>query len=383
MSTILKSAGDIWRTLSTSIADPASNPLAAVLGLAVLVLALLILVILAYLVITHPESRGNDEVPGEGVSADDARRTRDKRDRLWTGTLLVLVAAVAIAGIAYTSTDPFCKRCHYTERAFDSREEGSHPDVSCRACHEGGGVSVYLDAKSRGLSNLRKQIAGSGAKGPVNSTVADAACLDCHEDITKGTVVARSIDVRHSDIIEAGYHCVECHNTEGHGYDVARPRYPEMRYCITCHSKSEKLSACTSCHPEDAGVAVRRSRRIFPKTDVIKEDCRGCHSMQPCIECHGIELPHTRKFVSGYHAKWAYTNLEMCLSCHDMYAFCGPRCHNFAKSGIVSKDGLHRIGEQHGSDFRVTHRSKSASYCAGCHGEADMCEFCHGDLPEH
>ncbi|MDO8847563.1 MAG: NapC/NirT family cytochrome c [Coriobacteriia bacterium] len=382
MSALLERVQQTWETLQTSLADPASNPLAAILGLAIIVLIFLILVIAAYVIVLGPERKAAAATDVTADSAAAKRQKTRKRDVLWSFVLVGVVFAGLIAGIAYTSTDSFCARCHYTERAFESRAEAAHAGVSCRSCHEAGGVTTYLDAKARGLVNLSTQLTGSYSEEPTATTVADAACLRCHAEIAEETIVARSIKVRHSDIIDAGYHCIECHNTEGHGREVSRPRYPEMRYCIVCHDGSDEQSECSTCHPEDTGVAIRRSRRVFPKTDVVREDCRGCHSMQPCTECHGIELPHTRKFVAGYHARWAYDDLDMCLSCHDMDRFCNDvGCHNFS-ADIVSDDGLSRVDEQH-AELMDQHPGLTAKRCAGCHGDPDVCEYCHGDLPEH
>jgi len=383
VSAILESAQQIWRTLQSSLADPASNPLAAILGLAILVLVFLIVVVVAYVVLLRPERTPRQKGETGAPALPEKRQKTRKRDALWSFVLIGMVLAGLTAGIAYTSSDSFCARCHYTERAFESRAASAHADVSCRSCHEAGGVTTYLDVKARGLVNLRAQLTGSYSEEPTATTVADAACLGCHPAITKGTIVARSIEVRHADIIEAGYHCIECHNTEGHGREVARPRYPEMRYCIVCHDGSDEQAQCSTCHPEDTGVAIRRSRRVFPKTDVIKEDCRGCHSMKSCIDCHGIELPHTRKFVAGYHARWAYDDLDLCLSCHDMKKFCNDvGCHNFSIDSVVSDDGLRRIGDQHG-ELMNQHPGMTAKRCSGCHGDPDVCEYCHGDVPEH
>lgn len=391
MNVALDTLARMWETLSSSLIDPASDPLAAVLGLAIIVLVLLIIIVMISAIVMgsprRPEHDGLIDASHETYSKT-ARHTTDraakrKRDIIWTSILAGIVALVACTGVVYTSTDSFCGRCHYTEQAFESRDSGPHAEVACSACHEAGGVSTYLGAKARGLENLRTQIAGDVSAVPIPSVVADAACLHCHANVRTETVVARSIRVRHEDFLDVGYHCAECHNTEGHGQYVARARYPEMRYCITCHSASEQMSECSVCHPEDPGVAIRRSRRTFPKTNVVREDCRGCHGVQSCNECHGIELPHTRDFVTGYHAKWAYTDLEMCLSCHDMRKFCNDvGCHNFSVEQIVSEDGLRRVGWQH-QELMDQHSGLTAQRCAGCHGDPDVCEYCHGELPEH
>lgn len=388
MSELIQGIQDAWDLFVSSISDPASNPVAALLGLAVVTLVLLIVLIALYLAVTHPSRKDRARAFEAAVPARQPPLVGDaapgrRKHRLITGVLVIALAAAGlVVASAYTSTDRFCAECHYTERAFESRSETAHKGVSCSDCHEGGSASDYLHSKARGVKNSGVQFLGLANEGPVFAAVSDAACLSCHDDLGSGSIIARSIKVSHSEILAAGYHCTECHNTEGHGREVLRPKYPEMRYCIICHDGTKASSDCESCHAVDPGAAVRRSRRVFPKTDVRREDCRGCHSMQSCIDCHGLELPHSREFVEGYHALKAYTELETCLSCHDLYAFCtGIGCHNFAREGIVSKDGLRRVGEQHRS-WAVFH-GQPASNCAGCHGDPNVCQYCHGEQPEH
>lgn len=379
----------VWGLMRSSIADPASNPVAAVMALAILATVLLLLVVLLAIALSrrsHGAEEGDELSELEALQQDSEGRSVLVQ-RIWrrrvAGVLIALaVVTLLVLGLGYTSTDSFCARCHSTERAFEAREEGAHAGVSCSACHEAGSLSGYVDAKSRGLENLYSEWAQRVGEGPFPSVVSDAACLNCHREIVEKTVVARSIRIRHFEVLESGYKCIDCHNTEAHGYDVARPRYPEMRYCILCHDGKTAPASCETCHPDDAGSAVRRSRRMFPKVNVVKEDCRGCHSVQPCIDCHGLELPHSRRFVSAYHARSAYADLDTCLSCHDLDVFCNDRCHNFAVERVASGDGLHRTGEEHGVGFLSRHATSGKDYCAQCHGDL-ICDYCHGEIPEH
>ncbi|MDZ4064290.1 MAG: hypothetical protein U1E22_06420, partial [Coriobacteriia bacterium] len=99
-------------------------------------------------------------------------------------------------------------------------------------------------------------------------------------------------------------------------------------------------------------------------------DCRGCHSIETCNDCHGLEMPHPREFAAtGAHAKQAgFEGQRLCVKCHDVEKFCN-RCHQF--------------GEAHGgAAWRVEHGPQTAAFgrevCEPCHHRSkDFCALCH------
>jgi hypothetical protein len=367
-----------------ALVDPAANPLAALFSLAVIVLALLILLLVAYLVVV---SVGDRRAPRDAASPVMTQRELSPRQRsrrlfLRVGTGLVLLAAAAY-GWTYSSGDVACGRCHYTQRAIDSHEGGAHAEVSCRACHVGPGASAAVFARISGAENLLSQMTGRPDDGIRSAEVANGACIECHADVLEGVLVARSIRIRHSDLLALAYACTDCHNTEGHGQQVRRALYPRMMQCLPCHDGKTAPSGCPACHSEDVGVAVRRLQRPFAQTNVDREDCRGCHSMEPCIACHGLELPHSREFKDGYHARKGLYETKVCVKCHDIKAFCNI-CHRFDAEGRGATTWKRTHANM--GDFVTWHSTADPERAGSCRCHTDnrqqFCDYCHGPQPE-
>lgn len=384
----LRSAFEMARS---SLTNPASNPRGALLALITILVLLMILIIVVAIGVSlvsnlrrsmsHANAPAID--PAERKARDAASRARARRTAAWTSLAVVLiVAAVFIAGLGFTSSNSFCERCHFTQRAREAAARSVHGSVPCRSCHEAGGLSAYVDAKVRGAGNLTAQLRGRVPSRLVPSAIADGACINCHRGVLAGTSVSRGIRVKHSDFLQIGYRCADCHNTEGHGNSVARPKYPQMRTCITCHDGVRVSSECKTCHSKDVGTMSREAQTFIPRVIVSRDNCRGCHSMQPCIDCHGLELPHSQKFVEGYHAREAFLHPNTCEKCHDLYKFCNG-CHHF-RVGLQSADGRTRIRSEHPADWVTLHANwRAGCGCHAIHTTAEICVYCHGQAVDH
>ncbi|PKQ29274.1 MAG: hypothetical protein CVT60_06185 [Actinobacteria bacterium HGW-Actinobacteria-10] len=364
-----------------SLADPASNPIAAVFMLAVIVLFLLILVMLTFLALTL--FTGAREEPIRRSPADkDPRHVRRRVTAQAVSAVMLLVAA--LYGWNYSASNEMCVRCHYVERAIESHESGSHAQVRCKACHVGPGVDGSVLARVRGLENLVKVISGRGdPAGYASANVTNRSCLTCHEDIAQGVLLARSVRMRHVELLDIGHGCIDCHNTEGHGTSVRKPAYPRMSMCIGCHDGTRASAECETCHSEDVGVAIRRLKRPFAQITTSREDCRGCHSIVACNECHGLELPHSSQFIAGFHARKAFLEPSVCLRCHDVVKFCNA-CHRFSVTtvGATSWPRTHaNVGP-----FVSWHANTPAVGLGSCLCHDDdrqrFCNNCHGPQPE-
>lgn len=373
---------DILATLGagfSSLADPASNPVAAVFALAILVLGLLLFILLVFLALAS--FGGAPEPARRPAPAEDARA---RRRRVTAQIVLIGVLAVAATvAWSYGVSDPVCARCHFTQGAVESHAESSHGAIACTSCHVAPGLANGALARARGVRNAFVSVAGQAPAGPVDAYVANAACVGCHTAVIEGTTLARSVRMRHSDVLAAGYVCVDCHNTEGHGTSVRKPAYPRMSQCITCHDDTTAPSGCETCHSKDVGVAVRRLKRPFAQVVTSREDCRGCHAIESCNECHGLELPHSDEFEEGFHARKAFRDPGVCFKCHDLNVFCNDECHNFK----VSPDGTKPTVLEHDNlgDFRSWHRqNKPGVQQCFCHDDdrERFCNWCHGLQPE-
>jgi len=325
------------------------------------------------------ESRSRDK--HDPLPSSRERRAKGRRaGGPWFLVLGVVLIAALGYGWEYSVSDDACSRCHYTADAVTSHGDGTHQDFACRRCHVGPGIGSAVVTRFRGLKNTVTNLGGRPS-GAGSTNVTNGACLSCHEEVTEGVTTARSINMRHSDVLAIGFACVDCHNTEGHGKAVDRPKYPKMAQCIACHDGERASAECGVCHNEDVGVAVRRPQRPYAQTDITREDCRGCHPQDACIACHGLELPHSDEFEKGYHARKALLQPQMCSRCHSIQVFCN-KCHNFQVSG---KDAA-TWKREHAlrGDFVAWHSSVDSQKSCPCHdtGGTQFCAYCHGPQPE-
>jgi len=373
----IESMRDSLRVGGAAILDPGADPIAALVALAAVVLALLVMILVAYLFLISFENKGT---PVQSDAAAPEPRRQGQRRVLGVALMVLLVAAMTY-GWGYSASDRMCARCHFTEDAVKSHADGTHSGVSCRDCHIGPSVDAAAFARARGLQNVATQLMGA-PEGPVRASVPNGACLACHQDILKGVTTARSIRIRHADVLELDQACIDCHNTEGHGKEVAKEQYPRMSQCIVCHDGERESAECGTCHSEDVGVAVRRPERPYAQTHTERRDCRGCHSMDGCIECHGLELPHSQEFIDGFHARPALLELDMCMECHSVN-WCN-QCHQF---DVLTADAADWV-RQHGTvrEFLTWHASSSPVGLGSCScHDADrnrFCSYCHGPQPE-
>ncbi|MBE0477419.1 MAG: cytochrome c3 family protein [Coriobacteriia bacterium] len=362
----------VWQVVVSTVRDPTSNLTVAFFVMAIVTLALLLLLVLLYIVLTWREHGERER--RRPAAADGVERRPWRHRRQAAAAAAALAALALVSAWDYSGRDGLCARCHHTSRAFETRAEGAHASVPCGRCHVGRGAAGAL-ARIGGAGNAVNAALGASADVPMPSFVSDRACLACHRAVTEGTITARGVRIRHADISGAGYRCGDCHNTVAHGPRVRRAREPSMSSCVVCHDGEKASAACETCHVDDPGVAIRRLPRGFKKARIVKEDCRGCHSIESCNECHGLELPHSRRFVDGYHARQALDK-ETCLKCHDLYAFCNKGCHRF-KAGLAA--GPRVLGGQHGTRPRFVgwHSRYGPRRCAGCHDDPNVCRYCH------
>ncbi len=388
---------------STALRDPAHHPITMLLLLAAAAAALLLVLTVVFLFwaliqdYLHPPARKQQQ-PVKEVAPEEARRGFLGAGLVWT-TVAAVVLFGAILGWRTAVSDTTCARCHYTRAAFASRASDSHAKVACSQCHVVPGVRGTFLAMGAGAKNLRVQLDGSAggsqpASNGASSTaqVQNSACLSCHKNIATGVVVAGGIRMRHSDVLDIGYACTDCHSTAGHGPDVVRARYPTMTQCIQCHDGTKAPSRCPTCHSQDVGIASRRGAGQvevdLPKVTIKTDGCRGCHTMSTCIQCHGIELPHSQQFIQGYHARKALLEPQTCVKCHGVRDFCNARCH--AGGFGVDAAGLPTSGHGTTSQFIASHSrgigaiDTESSSCS-CHTKGgsrqQFCNYCHGTQP--
>jgi hypothetical protein len=202
-----------------------------------------------------------------------------------------------------------------------------------------------------------------------------------------GVVTVGGIRMRHTDVLGIGYECTDCHASAGHTPKTPSPRKAMMAQCVQCHDGKKAPSACSTCHSKDVGTSSASKTNIadMPKAPITPDGCRGCHTMKTCVDCHGLELPHSDQFKGGYHARKALLEPQTCVKCHSVKEFCNG-CHQFG----VSSSGLPTGPHGSVSAFVQMHRKAGSmnaeSASCSCHTAGgprkDFCAKCHAKQPE-
>jgi len=349
--------------LPVVVSDPRAYPREAML-LAVIVVLLLLLVVIAVLAIADADA-GKARARRRALRRGIVRKTRWVRlaaialALAWVAALIAFVPLIPQAGAA-------CGTCHAVSTAVASWDDGGHAGVSCYACHAGGTVGGALSASASGVAR-----ALLGRSVVLRPGVDSNACLDCHADITAG-VIGGAVRMRHSDVIEAGMSCVECHRGSGHEAGVV-PSFDRktMTVCLTCHDGIQASSACATCHPEHPLDAAGASPVAATPIEVT---CSGCHSSalsERCTACHGVEMPHPAAFM-GEHAGLSAARPAVCARCHDL-ASPGEGC------------GCHTEVNLHGTYSEWFPRHGTAAVASSplgcnCHPQ-QFCAYCHTSDP--
>ncbi len=266
----------------------------------------------------------------------------------------------------YTARPDFCLSCHEMKDAYKISPV-VHKNVGCLSCHQGPGLIAAFTEK---LELLEMGISKSGVVGDIISAqVSNEACLTCHSDILKATVVHGTIRIKHKEPLEAGYRCTECHFSKGL-FHIEKRKLDDfgMSRCVDCHNQKKASADCGVCHTSRGGSAVALSRDDYPRVNLPdKIACNKCHLPSTCLDCHKIQTPHPENWKGGGHALRGFVERKVCLECHDE-AYC-EKCH--------SDESPHGDGwvKGHGQTSKV-----SLAWCTSCHKTTDFCLNCHEDV---
>lgn len=341
--------------------------------------------------IAEPDATDVAATPAPAVE-EVASRARWRKVRATIGALtapLIVIGAVAFTYVA-TGTDQFCyQTCHASEQESVMRAKRDHNGAaSCTDCHEDPSpTGVIGNSVERARMAYVALLKGNPA-GTVR-LVDSASCERCHEEDIQGVadVEAAGVRISHAEPLGAGMNCVDCHVDTGHVTKRNRPGVP-MRTCIGCHDDQKASATCTTCHLTDialsgsvdreqaseGGSRLGTGRYLYPPVVAGDNSCYGCHESAEsrCDKCHGLRMPHSAEFKSGYHAKpAAFEKKKMCYRCHDK-RHC-QRCH-------LPFEGAHLEGwkERHKT---VPWDSGCSCHARGTNEDIPICVFCHDDAP--
>jgi hypothetical protein len=305
----------------------------------------------------------------------------DKRVRFKLAAAVLVMAVLLTAfscGYWYVTQPSFCGSCHETKAEYVSWTQSIHAEVDCGECH-GSGFLGFEKVKM-GAIDITKHLLGS-YKLPINKDselskyIPSSACLKCH---APGRVVSprNTIVMKHKIHIDDGIGCAVCHNRVGHDNMGGYESQISMKGCFRCHGLAKTSFAsgsCSLCHPKTFNLIPPQHRTatwLIPdhgksaKTDRSK--CLTCHQEKFCTNCHGIDIPHNKKFVKTDHNVAGRIKPQTCRKCHRQQDFCSA-CHH--------KDYKNPQGGWLLYHQNVVH-DNGVSYCFNCHGPT-FCAKCH------
>jgi hypothetical protein len=361
---------------------------------------------------------------------------RRPRFIIWTGVIVLLLAAFVVIALGATSTRWFCADvCHKVQDdTIASYEASSHSEISCMACHEpvNANTVVFLLAKMKAVGELYTTVTNkyelplnAGSALSLNADEMNSRqCIQCHS-ANRPVSPARGIIIDHEVHADKDVQCAVCHNRVAHNEAAAPPKllnvngtpnkahpdFMKMDACFRCHDvdgKKQAPGACSVCHTSkfDLVPASHRASGWFPKghaeagtqsRKAVKEGdseakklegegiaknlaepvehCSTCHgSGDFCNKCHGLEMPHPAGFKKG-HGKLGKADPKVCAHCH------APARN---QAGTEFCNSCHHPRNTPGTSWIKQHpqvvRSSDPGQCFACHNPT-FCSNCHVNGP--
>lgn len=282
------------------------------------------------------------------------------------GSLLLLLL-LFYAVIFLSDLNATCLACHAVN--YPARP---HLNISCLDCHQRPGFSGKTAFKIRQLKmffSLKRYKLGSSLE-----CIPDSTCLKCHQEIHK-PLKAKNIKVSHAEFI-GREKCISCHEAEVHA--VFQQEKPVMEICLYCHQVSSSQKSCSKCHERKVTLSGYEKLLGLEHTAGFLTNhggrspnvCFACHQKNDCEECHQ-SFPHDRDFPAK-HGSYALKNIYNCRSCH-LIIKCNE-CHGTEMPHRKEWESLH--GPKAVSDWNeVCTRCHTLNYCKKCHDEAFVDKF--------
>jgi hypothetical protein len=247
-----------------------------------------------------------------------------------------------------------------------------HNEINCMACHKKVGVFGLPIQNISQVSMTINYVRGTYSK-PINATVSNEVCVECHEDILKGNLLLKDkrVKISHKEIAQEGVPCTECHVDTAH--NKKGPKRSVMEQCSGCHNNEKASARCTKCHLGKVkfGILPTGDWSIahtddWPELHGTKSlnACVFCHEKKYCNKCHATDVPHPERW-SFIHGDEAKQNRDDCKTCHKLESSC-MACHKITMPHAENWIALHSLKVE----------STGNKVCKTCHKQAD-CDACH------
>ncbi|MCL2680084.1 MAG: hypothetical protein FWF11_01205 [Coriobacteriia bacterium] len=344
-----------WQLIQQAVANPQSQPLIALLALAiVLVFVLIVMLTLAMWYYARTQQKTEYELldeEGNAVKTIDEKTAQEllagatditiQSKINYAAVLGSLLTAVAIfIGFGFsTRSEVYCLACHESphEVVAEWPVVDAHSGLTCVNCHEPGttlqGVTINLVPRS--IHSVAGIFTDPEQRDAVNrgtyGSVLQTTCEGCHGDYILPRPLTRkgpdrvTVRVSHYEPLQAGMPCVQCHVfTRAQEMQLVQTG---MQNCISCHNGSRARVECIVCHinppaetrQRDIGTVWSRAL-IHDRPDAR---CYDCHDPRSCDDCHGTRVPHSADYMDTdnpatmmIHAYDFWRIGDMCYNCH-------------------------------------------------------------------
>ncbi len=167
---------------------------------------------------------------------------------------------------------------------------------------------------------------------PLEAKTDDAACVQCHEDKSKGKVVHPAV----------GMGCLTCHVVRINSPEDTRIGIKAGRtanLCFQCHA-DKKIEAPVRVHAPAVSDCLKcHDPHVSPNEKLLRKEQTGGKTENLCLTCHSQGLNTTKE--GSRHAA-----LDMgCSSCH----------------------ATHKTGERTKAEFRFHLIKEAPALCQDCH----------------
>jgi len=321
---------------------------------------------------------------------------RRPRTIIWTGVIVLALAAFVVVALGATSTRWFCaSTCHKVQDdSIAAYENSSHSEVSCMACHEPVNADpitlVLKKLKSAGEAyltvtgnydlplNAESELSMNHVEFP--STM----CTQCHS-ANRVVTPSAGIIIDHKVHADKDVTCTTCHNRIAHNEtnlnlkltQQKHPDYTTMQGCFRCHSLAKGAQApgaCSACHTPDFPLKPSNHNvaNFFPKghgelaKTYYDEEIKAADEASKAVE--GAEKAASSEGEVGIKVT-PFKQVAYCGMCHDEKTFCEV-CHGTAMP--------------HSEDFKTKSHpavaKTSIAKCVVCHGDnaaTHFCDNCH------
>jgi ribosomal protein L40E len=272
---------------------------------------------------------------------------------------LLLFFILFYAAIFLSDLNPTCLGCHAVNYPAQP-----HAKMSCLTCHQKPGLAGKTTFKLRQLKMFL--YFRTYSLGLSLDCIPDSVCLNCHQKIQR-TLTVKRIRVSHAEFL-GRIKCMTCHENKVHA--IFETEESKMEICLYCHNVSPDEKSCRKCHLGKVNLmSYVKVLELNHTTSFLQNHgadspnkCFACHQKEDCEKCHQT-FPHDKNF-RPQHGNLALNNIFNCRTCH-MIIKCN-NCHGLEMPHRKEWDKLH--GAKAVADWK--------QICSRCHTLAS-CEKCH------